>query len=359
MTDQPEPSLKYNQQIVNPDLNSHVICLDVRNLTVSVKKGEKTCKILEKVSFKIDEGEILGLAGESGCGKSVTALSVSGLLPEEIRITEGAIIYKNRDLASLGKNKMRSIHRSEISLIFQDSRQALNPLMKAGDQIIETIALGENKEKKSDYREQRAQLKQCAKNREIVLELLSFLGFGNPQSVYNAYPHQLSGGMCQRIMTAIAVIKRPGLLIGDELSSSLDEESTARCMSLLLEMNKNNRMSFLFISHDLSMIQKYCSRFIIMYAGRIVEEGPASSLFTPHHPYTKALVNAIPNKDKRGKTLEYIGGKIPSLENYIEGCPFAPRCPKAKDICKKTFPQPAQLNQHTQKEGKIYCYFPD
>jgi peptide/nickel transport system ATP-binding protein len=154
-------------------------------------------------------------------------------------------------------------------------------------------------------------------------------------------------------MTAIAVIRRPKLLLADEPSSSLDEESQEKCLSLLKEMNINNKMSLLVISHDLSIIQEFCSRFIIMYAGKIIEEGHSDTLFSPSHPYTKALVSAIPNMEKRGKKLESVPGKVPSIEDQLQGCPFAPRCAKAQAICKESFPPPIET-----EKSKVYCYFP-
>ena len=328
--------------------------LEVNNLTVCLtggknpraQKNRENLKILNNISFTVKEGEILGLAGESGCGKSITALSISGLLPPEINITDGEIIFNGCNLAALKEKEFRKIRGSGISVIFQDVRQALNPTMKAGKQITERLELGGNKNK--------------AKNRAAALKMLSVLGFNDPIKIFNAYPHQLSGGMCQRIMTAIAVIRRPMLLLGDEPSSSLDEESQKLCLSLLMEMNRDQKMSLIIISHDLSIIQNICTRFLIMYAGRIVEEGPAQALFTPLHPYTQALVNSLPGKDKRGKKLDSIPGKVASVEDQLPGCPFALRCSKAGSICAKAFPPEyfSQKKEKEAKERKVYCYFP-
>ncbi|MCL2442937.1 MAG: ABC transporter ATP-binding protein [Treponema sp.] len=328
---------------------------DVQNLTVSIKKDNRTLKILDNISFTIDEGEILGLAGESGCGKSITALSITNLLPPQIKITNGKIIYNNRDLVTLSEKELLGIRGNEISMIFQDVRQALNPLMKVGSQISEMLEIMEAKEQITKNREKKVMGKeQKNKNKEMVLEMLERLGFEKPLMIYETFPHQLSGGMCQRIMTAIAVISNPKFLIGDEPSIALDEESQKRCLSLLMEKNRNNGMSLLIISHDLSIIQQYCSRFLIMYAGKIVEEGPAETLFSPLHPYTKALVNAIPNKEKRGSKLKNISGKVPSIEDQLPGCPFAPRCTKAQNICKESFPP-----DNKTANRKVYCYFPE
>jgi peptide/nickel transport system ATP-binding protein len=313
--------------------------LRVNGLSTCVKKDGKNYKILNNISFSINEGEILGLAGESGCGKSITALSISKLLPQGVEVTEGEVIFNDRNLILLDEKEMTSVRGNGISVIFQDVRNSLNPLMKVGGQITETLELGGGRDKDA--------------NKTAALEMLSSLGFNNPQKILDAYPHQLSGGMCQRVMTAIAVIRRPKLLLADEPSASLDEESQEKCLSLLKEMNSGGKMSLLVISHDLLIIRQFCSRFIIMYAGKIVEEGHSGALFSPLHPYTKALVNAIPNKEKRGKKLESIPGKIPSIEDQLQGCPFAPRCARAQAICKKSFPPPTETDK-----GKVYCYYP-
>jgi len=247
--------------------------LEVCGLSASVKKDGKTIKILDDINFSINEGEILGLAGESGCGKSMTALSISSLLPQAVNITGGKIIFNGKDVTHLGEEKLRGIRGNEISVIFQDSRQALNPLMKVGSQITETLELGGKKN--------------MEENKTLALETLASLGFNNPQRIFNAFPHQLSGGMCQRVMTAIAVIRRPKLLLADEPSSSLDEESQKRCLSLLLERNQKDKMSLLVISHDLSIIRQFCNRYIVMSAGKIIEEGHGNSL--PANPYTREL----------------------------------------------------------------------
>ena len=333
--------------------------LEVKNLTACVNKSGKNLKILDNISFSIDEGEILGLAGESGCGKTMTALCVAGLLPNDVNISFGKIIYNNQNLINLNEKEIRSIRGKEIAVIFQDSRQALNPLIKAGRQITEVLELTRSKEQKTENaernKERRLDKKKQRENDKLsALELLSALGFNEPEQIFNAYPHQLSGGMCQRIMTAIAVINNPKLLLGDEPSSSLDEESQEKCLTIMKEMNNKHKTSLFIISHDLSIIKEFCSRFIIMYAGKIVEEGPASSLYSPLHPYTHALVNAKPSREKRGKKLENIPGKVPSVEDQLQGCPFAPRCLKAKNICREIFPPLSVIGN-----GKVYCYDPN
>jgi oligopeptide/dipeptide ABC transporter ATP-binding protein len=314
--------------------------LEVRNLSAGVERRGEFLKAVDDICFSIDEGEILGLAGESGCGKSMTALSIVKLLPRGVKIQSGEIIYKNMPLTSMSEKEMRDIRGREISFVFQEARQSLNPLLRVGGQITETLELGGSIVKEA--------------NRARALETLESLGFEEPEKIFDAYPHQLSGGMCQRVMTAIAVISRPRLLLADEPSSSLDMESQERILSLLVKMNRDFNTSILIISHDLSIIQKFCGRFLVMYAGKIVEEGPSVSLFSPLHPYTRALTGAIPAKDKRGKNLENIPGKVPSIEDRFPGCPFAPRCKKAQSICAREFPSALE----TGGKRKVYCHFP-
>ena len=313
--------------------------LEVRGLTVGVKKDDKTFNAVNNISFTIDEGEIVALAGESGCGKSMTALSIPNLLPKAARITGGQIIYNGLSLTSMSEKQLCAVRGREISCIFQEVRQSLNPLMRSGAQITEALELtGET---------------DSVKNKASALETLVSLGFEEPQKIFDAYPHQLSGGMCQRVMTAAAAVSRPRLLLADEPSSSLDVESQELILSLLKKMNRDFNTTVLVISHDLSIIRAFAGRFLIMYAGKIVEEGPADALFSPLHPYTRALTGAIPGRDKRGQNLENIPGKVPSIEDHLTGCPFAPRCKKAQGVCRETFPPV------TGTAGRrVYCHFP-
>jgi peptide/nickel transport system ATP-binding protein len=316
--------------------------LEIRNLTTGIIKDKKVLRILDNISFTVNEGEILGLAGESGCGKSMTALSVSKLLPDCVKIINGEIIYRNKLITGFDEKKMRSLRGKEISVIFQETRQSLNPLIKIGKQITETLELNDaNKNNREE-------------NKKNAIETLVSLGFNEPEKIMNCYPFQLSGGMCQRVMTAIAAVRRPSLLLADEPSSSLDEESGNCILSLLLKMNSEHKMSVLLISHDLSIIMKYCSRYLVMYAGKIIEEGPSSNFFSPLHPYTMALTMAIPDKSKRSMKLENIQGKVPSVGDSFHGCSFAPRCKKAKLICFESFPPPIISEGHC-----VYCYFPE
>ena len=314
--------------------------LEVNNLTAGIKKDGKIFQILNGVSFSIDEGEIVGLAGESGCGKSMTALSIPNLLPHPVEILGGEIILDHIPLTSLSEKELCFIRGKEISVIFQDIRQSLNPLIRVGGQITEMLELAGSTDKIA--------------NKTLALETLVSLGFEEPKKIFDAFPHQLSGGMCQRVMTAIAVIRKPRLLLADEPSSALDIDSQQRILSLLTEMNRKYKTSVLIISHDLSIIRQFCSRFLVMYAGRIIEEGQAGELFSPLHPYTNALLRTIPEKEKRGKKLNSIHGKVPSIYDAFPGCPFAPRCEKAQSICMQGgFPPQKEING-----AKVRCHFP-
>jgi len=308
--------------------------LEVKNLTAGIKSEKKILKAVKDISFTIAKGEVVGLAGESGCGKSTTALAITNLLPYGFNILYGDILFDKKSL--IGKNTKNT------GIIFQDSIQALNPLMRVGRQIIENL------EQKTENREQKKE------NKEKVIDILIELGFKEPDKIFEAFPHQLSGGMCQRIMTAIAAISNPHLIIADEPSSSLDEESQKCVLSFLMKMNRENKTSILIISHDLSIIRQYCSRIMIMYAGKIIEEGKTELLSSPRHPYTRALINAVPSINKRGKKLETISGKVPSINDEFSGCSFVSRCSKAQSICFNNIP----AKQKQDDNHSVWCHFP-
>jgi len=225
--------------------------LEVKNLTVGIKSDNNIYKAVDDISFSIKEGEILGLTGESGCGKTTTALSITNLLPLNFQILNGEINFNGKSLSSLNEKEHCSIRGAEIGMVFQEVRQALNPLMKIGKQITEM---------------------QPSTEENHTLEILKSLGFEEPQKILDAYPHQLSRGMCQRVLLAIAVIRRPKLILADELSSALDDESQKRILSFLFEMNQKYKTAILIISHDLSIIQNFCNRFLVMHCGKIIEE---------------------------------------------------------------------------------------
>ncbi|MCL1992645.1 MAG: ABC transporter ATP-binding protein [Spirochaetes bacterium] len=308
--------------------------LEARNLTIAIKKDGKHLNVLRGVNFEIGRGEIVGLAGESGCGKTISALSVMGLLPKNIRVSDGEIVLNEESrrivLNGQSEKEMRKIRGKEISMIFQEARQSLNPLVKVGLQITETLELHGVTDKKE--------------RRLAALAELEKLGFSDCERVYNSYPHELSGGMCQRVMIAIASICRPKLLIADEPTTSLDKKNHDQIISLLGEIKRNFGTAVFFISHDLSVMRSFCQRILVMYAGRIVEEGASEKIFTqPFHPYTKGLLGAIPSGHLRGRPLANIPGRIPSITSQIEHCPFAPRCPHFFPACLTGFPPAEDL----------------
>jgi peptide/nickel transport system ATP-binding protein len=316
--------------------------LDVQNVSVGIKgvrggqaappqdghnrKSENNLLLaLHNISFSIAAGEIAGLAGESGCGKSLTALAIARLLPAAAVLAGGTISFNGIPLHSLAEKELCQIRGSAISMIFQEPRLFLNPLMRAGAQIAEALELHGIARKKAA--------------RSTVLDTLERLGFAEPEKIYGAFPHQLSGGMCQRVMIAIAAICRPRLLIADEPTTALDAAAGEQILSLLAQINRDFGTAILFISHDLSVIRRFCGRCMVMYAGRLVETGPAGAIFSaPAHPYTQALTGAIPGRERRGQALASIGGRVPAITDQLPGCPFAPRCPRAEEQCRLSFP---------------------
>ena len=335
--------------------------LEVRGLSIGIRRGKKHLTAVSGIDITLNAGEIAALVGESGGGKTMTALSIMRLLPPAAEITGGEIRFIPASLPldarhdpllsanspappappGLARELCGSglgIRGKEIAMIYQEPRQSLNPLMRVGPQIAEALELhGTDKPAAA----------------EAALDMLKRLAFGQPEKIFRAWPHQLSGGMCQRVMIAIAAICRPRLLIADEPTSSLDTENRRHILSLLKQINREFGTAILFISHDLSLAQDFCSRFMVMYAGNIIEEGPCRELFSaPAHPYTAALVAAIPRRENRSRPLAGISGSAPSIEERPPGCPFAPRCPKAQGRCTAELPPWVETGG-----GKARCFF--
>jgi peptide/nickel transport system ATP-binding protein len=322
--------------------------LEVRNLTISVIREKKYYTAVNGINFRIKAGEIIALAGESGSGKSLTALSIPGLLPERAKIAGGEILYSSEngtvDLCKTREKSLRQIRGKEISMIFQEPRQSLNPLMKIGAQITEVLKLHSAG---NSYNKLAAN--------KLACEMLKKLQFPHPEKIMDSWPHQLSGGMCQRVMIAIAAICRPLLLIADEPTTALDTVNQNHILELLKQINREFGTAILFISHDISVARHFCSRFMVMYSGRIIEEGPIEAILSsPLHPYTIALAASIPRKEIRGKPLANIPGRAPPLEEPPQGCHFAPRCPGMKEKCRKSMPPLAK----TDDNHYVRCFFP-
>jgi len=293
--------------------------LDIRDLKVYYFARRGTVRAVDNVSLKLTKGESLGLVGESGCGKSTLGLAILRLVPEPGRIVAGSIMFDGLDLTKLPEEDMRRIRGSRIAMVFQDPMTSLNPLMKIGEQLIETLMVhGETD-------------KEVAK--EKAISILGDVGIGPER--FNDYPHQLSGGMRQRVMVAMALILKPDLVIADEPTTALDVITQAQIIDLMKDLKEKYKMSLIFISHDISLVSEVADRMAVMYAGQVVEMGDILSIFDePLHPYTKALLEAIPNIELTDQRLVYIPGSPPDLVSPPPGCRFHPRCPFATDKCK-------------------------
>ena len=296
--------------------------LTVNNLRTeffSSKKSSVTA--INEISFHIDKGEILGLVGESGCGKSVTSLSIMRLLNfTSGKVTKGEVIFEGQDLQQLPEKEMRTIRGGKMSMIFQEPMSSLNPAMRIDKQMIEGIRLH------TDLTKEQA--------RERVAKILQQVGIPDPERVLKNYPHQLSGGMSQRVMIAMAMSCNPELLIADEPTTALDVTIQAQILDLMKKIQQEEGMSILLITHDLGVVAEMCSRVIVMYAGEIVEEAPVDILFNhPSHPYTVGLIASVPKLGSGVKVLPSIPGSVPDLSMLPKGCRFAPRCKYATERC--------------------------
>lgn len=303
--------------------------LEVQDLSVSFDTDEATVAVLDEVAFQIANGETLGVVGESGCGKSVTSLAIMGLLPKPAgHVTGGQIFFRGDDLLSYRPEQMRSIRGRKISMIFQEPMTALNPVQRVGHQLMETLQLHRPETKKDE------QLK-------ISVELLDRVGIPEPRQRLTEYPHQLSGGMRQRVMIAMALIHVPDILIADEPTTALDVTIQAQILELIAELQRENGMAVIFITHDLAVIAEIADRVVVMYAGRVAEEATALELFSqPLHPYTQGLLNSIPSLSGTPKTqLKTIRGMVPSFANMPSGCRFRNRCERAQQLCAQEVPK--------------------
>ncbi len=306
--------------------NDHI--LEVKNLITSFKTERGTLNAVEGVSFYVDRGEILGLVGESGCGKSVTSQSIMRLYDEKLTAKyQGEIIFDGQDLLKLPEKDMQRIRGKEIAMVFQDSLSSLNPVFTCGNQIMEALRIHQGMDK--------------AKAREAAIDILRMVGIPAPEKRVDQYPHELSGGMRQRVMIACALCCQPKLLIADEPTTALDVTIQAQIMDLIVLLNKKLNMGVILITHDLSVVAETCTRVAVMYLGQIVEEAPVADLFDhPRHPYTIGLMSSIPKLEgEREKRLHIIKGMVPMLHNIPKGCRFAPRCPYATARCVEEMPE--------------------
>lgn len=299
--------------------------LEIRNLEIAFKSDQGWLNAVQGLNFSIAKGEAMALVGESGCGKSITSMSIMRLLGPNAKVS-GSVIYKGQNLLDNSRRKMEKIRGKEISMIFQEPMTALNPVLRIGDQIKEPLRLHEKLSKKAmDDR---------------VLELLNQVGIPRPKQVANEYIHQLSGGMRQRVMIAMSMACNPTLLVADEPTTALDVTVQAQILELLQKLQEENHMALLLITHDLGVVAEVCQRAAVMYAGKIVEESETKRLFSnPRHPYTQGLLESLPKLTGKRERLKPIVGNVPSLANMPKGCRFAPRCPVAMPICSETEPR--------------------
>ncbi|MBW1988850.1 MAG: ABC transporter ATP-binding protein [Deltaproteobacteria bacterium] len=297
--------------------------VDIQDLKVVFDTDDGVVTAVDSVGFSVMENEVLGLVGESGCGKSVTAMSILSLIPSPPgRLVSGKVIYQGRDLLSLSREKLRQVRGNRISMIFQDPMTALSPLHRVGAQLAEALLVHGRAGKKEAMAQAEA--------------WLGKMGIPDPKETSLAYPYELSGGMQQRVMIAMAMMLDPHLIIADEPTTALDVTTSAQIFELLSEMRKD-KTSILLITHDLGVIWETCDRVLVMYAGKIVEQAPVKDLFnTPAHPYTRELLKSMPTID--GGELYAISGQVPSALNFPAGCRFNDRCPDAFDRCRREQP---------------------
>ena len=313
--------------------------LEVRDLHTYFLNGKKIVRAVEGVSFSVMRGEIFGLVGESGCGKSATCRSLIRLVQSSGEIMSGEILYNGKDIVKLSEREMMNIRGREISMIFQEPMNTLNPVTTVGLQLIETLAhSGLSKEQK----------------KQRAVDLLRMVGIASPETRLNDYPHQFSGGMRQRAMIAIALASQPKLLLADEPTTALDVTIQDQIIKLLVNLKEQLAMSMILVTHDLGVASQMCDRIAVMYAGHIMEIATAHELYySPHHPYTLGLMRSMPLAGTKGKKLVPIQGTPPSLSEEIKGCPFAPRCSMAKDCCQKELPKLRDISIN----HRVRCHF--
>ena len=307
--------------------------VDIQNERLSFFTPVGEVKALNDVSIRLKEGEVLGIVGESGSGKSVTAYSLMGLTAHPGKLVSGSLYFNGHQIETMSEKEMRKIRGNEISIIFQDPMTSLNPVYTIGNQIMEAILLHTDKKK--------------AQARERAKELLELVGINEPEKRLKQYPHELSGGMRQRVMIAIALACEPKLLIADEPTTELDVTIQAQILELMMELKDKLGMAIIMITHDLGVVASMCERIAVMYAGKIVEYGTAEDIFyRPRHQYTKGLIRSIPRLDtKEHERLVPIEGTPIDLLNPPKGCPFAPRCDECMKICLREMPPVTELGE--------------
>ena len=314
--------------------------LDVKELSVHFGDKNTPFKAVDRISYQVAQGEVLGIVGESGSGKSVSSLAIMGLIDHPGRVSAESLQFENTNLLTLDNKAKRQLIGADVAMIFQDPMTSLNPAYTVGFQIMEALKTHEGGTKKA--------------RKDRTLELLRLVGIPDPESRIDVYPHQLSGGMSQRVMIAMAIACRPKLLIADEPTTALDVTIQAQIMELLLELQKKECMSLILITHDLALVAEAADRIIVMYAGQIAEEGTAKDIFRePKHPYTQALLRSLPEFAEGKSRLESLQGVVPGKYDRPTGCLLNPRCPYATEYCRQVEPQ-----LHHIGSRKVKCHTP-
>ncbi|WP_064696732.1 ABC transporter ATP-binding protein [Rhizobium aegyptiacum] len=324
------------------DTKSTERLLDVRGLTVEIDGRNGTAVVVDGIDLHVDRGETLGVVGESGCGKSLTMLSLMRLLPNKIKVARGTATFDGRDLQTMSNAELRKVRGGDIGFVFQDPMTSLNPVMRVGDQICEPLIYHRRIKK--------------AAARARAVELLRLVGIPGPEERLQAFPHELSGGMRQRVMIAIGLACNPKLLIADEPTTALDVTIQAQIVDLVKDLRTKLGMSVVWITHDLALIAGLVDRVAVLYAGTVVEDAPVDELYAhPSHPYTRGLLSSIPKlSDPPASRLSSIGGTPPEPGRRPKGCPFAPRCPLAETICHEKVPQLEPLSGSSKHRAACF-----
>ncbi|WP_313893638.1 ABC transporter ATP-binding protein [Psychrobacillus sp.] len=319
------------------------VILEVKDLQTSFFTDDGVIASVDYVDFNIKEGEILGIVGESGCGKSVTSLSIMGLVPSPPgKITNGQILFKGKDLTKLSEREMRKVRGNDVAMIFQEPMTSLNPLFTIGNQLTEAVTLH-----KKDWSKKQAHAR--------AVEMMKLVGLPRAEELMKEYPHQLSGGMRQRVMIAMALVCEPQVLIADEPTTALDVTIQAQILKLMRELNERLNTAVLLITHDLGVVAETCERVVVMYAGKVVEEGTVETIFNnPEHPYTKGLIASVPDMRYKKQRLYSIQGSVPKPGTIKLGCRFAARCESAFGRCTEENPPLYQTSKGHQTRCFLY-----
>lgn len=334
------------------------VILQVRGLRVHFFTYEGVVKALDGIDFDVYEGESLGLVGETGCGKSVTVRSLMRLIEEPGKIVDGTIIYRGKDILKMSDDEIRQLRGRKIAMVFQDPMTFLNPVLKVGDQVAEIFLLHQRDKIIDDDKEQGKGKKLTKKElearlREEVVRIFKQVKLPDAEELYDRYPHELSGGMRQRVMIAMAIASQPDVLIADEATTALDVTIQAQILDLLRELKQELNTTLIFVTHNLGIVAEMCDRVMVLYGGQVAEIAPTYEIFkNPIHPYTQGLMKAIPLLHKPKEILDSIKGVVPNLVHPPSGCRFHPRCELAEEICKREKP----LVKELEKGHYVACH---